>query len=75
MCGRVSYQGIWKRQISISASSIFCEGLPEGVAVVVKCKKSKITWIIMNALGFSTMYTIMDAFSGIRSKVEIVCAQ
>ena len=47
------------------------------VAVVVKhkCKKSKITWIIMNAFQFSTMHTIVDAFLGIRSKVLTECAQ
>ena len=52
-----------------------CEGLTDGVAFVVKCKKSKITWRIMNAFQFPTMRTIMDAFPVIRSKVTIECAQ
>ena len=52
-----------------------CECLTDGVAFVVKCKKSKITWRIMNAFQFSTMRTIMDAFPVIRSKVAIECAQ
>ena len=51
------------------------DGLTDGVAFVVKYKKSKIKWIIMNAYQVSTMHTIIDAFLGIRSKVEIECAQ
>ena len=54
---------------------ICCEGLTDGVAFVVKRKKSKIKWIIMNAFQVSTMHTIIDAFPGIQSKVAIECAQ
>ena len=52
-----------------------CEGLTDGVMFVVKCKKSKITWRIINAFQFSTMHTIMDAFLVIRRKVAIECAK
>ena len=52
----------------ISTWIICCDGLTDGVAFVVKCKKSKIKRIIMNAFQVSTMHTIIDVFSGIRSK-------
>ena len=52
-----------------------CGGLTDGVAFVVKGKKSKITWIIMNAFQFPAMGAIIDAFPVIRSKVAIECAQ
>ena len=48
--------------------------IADGAAFVVKRKKSKSTWIIMNAFQFSTVQTIMDAFSVIRSKSAIECA-
>ena len=51
------------------------EGLTDGVAFVVKCKKSKITWIIMNAPQFSTMHTVIDTFLGIWRKMLIEWAQ
>ena len=37
LCGCVCYQGIWKRQIKISTWIKCCEGLTEGVTLVVKC--------------------------------------
>ena len=55
--------------------SYVCEALTDGVPFGVKCKKSKIKWIIMNAFQVSTMHTIIDAFPGIQSKVAIECAQ
>ena len=51
------------------------DGLTDGVAFVVKYKKSKIKCIIMNAFQVSTMHTIIDAFPVIRSKAAIECAQ
>ena len=71
----VCYQWIWKRCIKLSTWITCCEGLTDGVAFVVKHKKSKITIKIMNAFEFSTIYTKLDAFLGIRSKVGIECAQ
>ena len=38
-------------------------------------KNPKISCIIMNAFQFIKMSTIIDAFSGIRSKAAIECAQ
>jgi hypothetical protein len=52
-----------------------CEGLTEGIAFVVECKKSKITLRIMSAFQFSTMHIIIDAFSVIRRKEAIECTQ
>ena len=50
---------------------MLCEGLPDGVAFVVKHKKFKTTWKIMHAFQFSTIRTMIDAFPDIRSKVAI----
>ena len=61
--------------INLYAWIICCERHKDEDSFVVQHKKSKITKIIMNAFQFSTMQTIIDAFSGIRSKVEIECAQ
>ena len=64
-----------KRHIKVSPWITYFEGLTEGATVVAKYKKSKFCKIIMNAIQFSTMCTIIDAFSGINSKVVIKCAQ
>ena len=69
----ICHQEVWKRCINISIWIICCEGLTDWIAFVVKCKETKPTWIIMRALQFSTMYTIIHAFSGIRSKVVLEC--
>ena len=44
------------------------DGLTDRVAFVVKYKKSKIKWIIMNAFQVSTMCTVIDAFPGIKKQ-------
>ena len=75
LCVYVCYQGIWKRCISIYSWIICFDGLADRVAFVVKYKKSKIKWIKMNEYQVSTMHTIIDAFPGIRSKVETECDQ
>ena len=41
---------------------IIDDGLTDWFAFVVKCKKFKIVQIVMNALLFSAMHTIIDAF-------------
>ena len=61
--------------IYLSTCIICCDGPTDGVAFAAKCKKSRVTWRIMNAFQFSTMHTIIDAFPGIWSKVAIECAQ
>ena len=64
------------RGVSTNMHGLYvCAELTDGVSFVVKCKKSKITWIIMNAFQSSSVHTIMDAFPVIRSKVAIECAQ
>ena len=66
----------YARCVSTNIHGLYvCEGLTEGIAFVVKCKKSKIRWRIMHAFQFSTMHTIIDAFLGIRSKKNLECAQ
>ena len=75
MCGCICYQGIWKRHINVNTWIICCGGLTDGGDFGVKHKKPKISCIIMNAFQFIKMSTIIDAFSGIRSKAAIECAQ
>ena len=58
----------YRRGVSTNMLGLYlCEDLTDGVAFVVKLKKSKIIWITMNALQFSTMHTIIDVFPVIRS--------
>ena len=75
MCGYICYQGNGS-DVSANIHGLHvCESLTDGVAFVVKYKKYKIRWRIMNSFLFSRMRTIIDAFPGIRSKVAIECAQ
>ena len=62
----ICHEEIWKRCIKISAWITCFEDLTNGVAFVMTCKKSKITWIMMNAPQFSPMHTIFEAYSGFR---------
>jgi hypothetical protein len=56
-----------KNVYKISAWITCFEDLTNGGALVITCKKSKITWIMMNAVQFSPIHTIFEAYSGIRS--------